>query len=208
MIGIRLDRMLNTISYSPSQKPAIQESHYLTILGYKSIFCKIVWKPGFLWRSASGCYFALHHEMQNGWGIWSGVYNHGWLTWKSTYSNQVLCQIGLPIISPTATDPNLNNPHWAGTLARLSPSNEVLTLSYFSLTFLGDNFRVLLHTDHQYHFISLLHFINHLRTWNPYIPYLCENLTALADVPFYHLATVRFRVKLSIVVRVWAMDIG
>ncbi|KAL5252228.1 hypothetical protein ACHWQZ_G015123 [Mnemiopsis leidyi] len=33
-------------------------------------------------------------------------------------------QIGLPIISPTATDPNLNNPHWAGTLARLSPSNE------------------------------------------------------------------------------------
>ncbi|XP_063678543.1 glutamate receptor 1-like [Bolinopsis microptera] len=33
-------------------------------------------------------------------------------------------QVSLPIISPTATDPNLNNPHWAGTLARLSPSNE------------------------------------------------------------------------------------
>ena len=37
--------------------------------------------------------------------------------------------MGLPIISPAATDPYLSNPLWSPTLARLNPTNKVCTLN-------------------------------------------------------------------------------
>ena len=42
-------------------------------------------------------------------------------------------QMGLPLISPTVSDPYLLNRHWSPTLARLSPTNKVQAVALADL---------------------------------------------------------------------------
>ena len=49
-------------------------------------------------------------------------------------SNKVqIPQMGLPLISPTVSDPYLLNRHWSPTLARLSPTNKVQAVALADL---------------------------------------------------------------------------